>query len=331
MIIVPNSQTYWRERAEKAMKQEAKSDNEVAKEIQSIVDDMVSDIDDAIYAFYAKYAGKEGLSVEDAKKKIDRTDIRKLENKAKQYVKDKDFSDKANKELKQYNTKMYVSRERMIQTQLALIVTYAYSKLESQMYNYMESAFYREMKRQAGLIGATTQITTEKVLAVINTPFEGVEWSKRIWKDMEHTRKTVQKAVKHNLLRGRHPKEFVPEVRKQSNATSYQAKRLLITETARVQTEAQRLNYIATLGEDAEYEFKAFLDDRTTKVCRNHNGDKYKVKDMQAGVNAPPMHPNCRSFTVPHVGNWRDKFFKEREGKYNFEGIEIEVNQNDDE
>ncbi|RIN09099.1 phage capsid protein [Staphylococcus warneri] len=37
---------------------------------------------------------------------------------------------------------------------------------------------------------------------------------------------------------------------------------------------------------------------------------------MIPGVNAPPMHPWCRSTTVPHVGNWRDKFFKERKGKY---------------
>ncbi|AMV77281.1 hypothetical protein SAST39_04224 [Staphylococcus aureus] len=25
---------------------------------------------------------------------------------------------------------------------------------------------------------------------------------------------------------------------------------------------------------------------------------------MIPGVNAPPMHPWCRSTTVPHVGNW---------------------------
>ncbi|KIT73514.1 putative phage head morphogenesis protein [Staphylococcus aureus] len=37
---------------------------------------------------------------------------------------------------------------------------------------------------------------------------------------------------------------------------------------------------------------------------------------MIPGVNAPPMHPWCRSTTVPHVSSWRDKFFKEREGKY---------------
>ncbi len=31
------------------------------------------------------------------------------------------------------------------------------------------------------------------------------------------------------------------------------------------------------------------------------------------------MHPWCRSTTVPYVGNWRYKFFKEREGKYQVE------------
>ncbi|SUK72362.1 Phage protein [Staphylococcus aureus] len=40
---------------------------------------------------------------------------------------------------------------------------------------------------------------------------------------------------------------------------------------------------------------------------------------MIPGVNAPPMHPWCRSTTVPYVGNWRDKFFNEREGKYQVE------------
>ena len=37
---------------------------------------------------------------------------------------------------------------------------------------------------------------------------------------------------------------------------------------------------------------------------------------MVPGINAPPMHPWCRSTTVPHLGNWRDKFFNERKDKY---------------
>ena len=48
---------------------------------------------------------------------------------------------------------------------------------------------------------------------------------------------------------------------------------------------------------------------------------------MIPGVNAPPMHPWCRSTTVPHVGNWRDKFFKEREGKYQVEVKEAKLQE----
>ncbi|MFJ1245195.1 phage head morphogenesis protein, partial [Bacillus amyloliquefaciens] len=76
--------------------------------------------------------------LQDAKKKIDAFDVKAFQNKAKQYVDERNFSDKANKELKQYNTAMYVSREKLLQMQLGLIVTYAYARLESQMYNYME-------------------------------------------------------------------------------------------------------------------------------------------------------------------------------------------------
>ncbi|MDU9371552.1 minor capsid protein [Staphylococcus ureilyticus] len=324
------NQEYWRERAKEAMKKEAQDDREAIKRINEVVDEMVDDIEREVLAFYAKYATAEGMTLEDAKKKIDRTDIRKLENKAKQYVDNKDFSDKANEELRQYNTKMYVSRERMLQMQLGLIMTYATAHLESQMYNYMESAYYREIQRQAGLIGATANVSIEHVRAVIFSELDDVVWSTRIWRNMEHTRAQVNKAIRHTMLRGRHPKEFVPELRKQSGATAYQAKRLLLTETARVQTQAQKQHYEATMGDSAEYEFLAFLDDRTTNICRSHNENVYKVKDMTPGVNAPPMHPHCRSFTVPHVGNWRDKFFKEREGRYKIDGFEIEANDKDE-
>jgi len=49
------------------------------------------------------------------------------------------------------------------------------------------------------------------------------------------------------------------------------------------------------------------------------NGKVFKIKDMTPGINAPPMHPWCRSTTVPQMGNWRDKFFTERKGKYQIE------------
>lgn len=126
------------------------------------------------------------------------------------------------------------------------------------------------------------------------------------------------------LLRGRHPNEYIKDFKKLTNTTTYNASRLLVTESARVQAESQMLTYLKDLGEDGEYKYVAKIDKKTSKICHTLNGKVFKVKDMIPGVNAPPMHPWCRSTTVPHVGNWRDKFFNERKGKYQTENKESE-------
>lgn len=309
--------TYWEDRAKEIIDEESKSDYEIAQEIQRIVDEMNGDIEDEINRFYARYAINEGISFIEAKKKIDAVDVQMFQQKAKQYVENKDFSDKANAELRAYNTKMYVSREKLLQAQLGLIVTYAYAQIEQSMYNYMESAYYRALEQQAGILGQTLQVSINDVKTIIFTPFKGHKWSTRLWSDMDVVRRHVQKTTRHVLLRGRHPYEFVKDLRKDTGATSYNARMLLLTETARVQTLASKRHMLEQHGEDAEYEFVAKMDERTSKTCRGMNGKVFKVKDMIPGVNAPPMHVWCRSIVVPKVRNWRDKFFEERKGKYN--------------
>lgn len=313
--------SYWEDRAKEIIDEESKSDYEIAQEIQRIVDEMNEDIEDEINRFYARYAINEGISFIEAKKKIDAVDVQMFQQKAKQYVENKVFSDKANAELRAYNTKMYVSREKLLQAQLGLIVTYAYAQIEQSMYNYMESAYYRALKQQAGILGETLQVSINDVKTIIFTPFENHKWSTRLWSDMETVRRHVQKTTRHVLLRGRHPYEFIKDMRKDTGATTYNMKRLLLTETARVQTEASKRHMLEEHGPESEYQFVAKMDSKTTKTCRSLNDKTFKVKDMVPGVNAPPMHPFCRSAVVPHIDeNWRDKFFEERKGKY-FGGV----------
>lgn len=231
--------SYWQDRANEIIDEESKSDYEIAQEIQRIVDEMNEDIENEIHRFYVRYATSEGITLTEAKKKIDAVDVQMFQQKAKQYVENKDFSDKANAELRAYNTKMYVSREKLLQAQLGLIVTYAYAQIEQSMYNYMESAYYRALEQQAGILGKHS-VSINDVKTIIFTPFEGHKWSTRLWSDMDVVRRHVQKTTRHVLLRGRHPYEFVKDLRKDTGATTYNMKRLLITETARVQTLASK-------------------------------------------------------------------------------------------
>lgn len=319
-----NNQDYWIERARRTIEEESKLDAEVLERVRQIISMIIQDIEKEIYTFYAKYASKEGVTIAEAKKKIGETDIREFEDRVKRYVESKDFSDKANKELRQYNTKMYVSREQLLKQQLGVIFTHGTALVEREMYEYMTEAVNREVLRQSGILGHTVQIKPSHVRAIVNASFQGMKWSTRLWQDMTEVRTYVEKTVSNVVLRGRHPNEFVPELKKKMGVTTSQAKRLLITETARVQTEAQKLSYIENSGEDSEYEYVAKLDEKTSDTCRGLNGKVFKVKDMTPGVNAPPMHPHCRSTTVPHVGDWRKDFFKKRKGKYNMKMFEEE-------
>lgn len=176
--------SYWEDRAKEIIDEESKSDYEIAQEIQRIVDEMNEDIENEINRFYARYATSEGITLTEAKKKIDAVDVQMFQQKAKQYVENKDFSDKANAELRAYNTKMYVSREKLLQAQLGLIVTYAYAQIEQSMYNYMESAYYRALEQQAGILGKHSKylsMTLKQSYSHLLKGINGVQDFGQIW------------------------------------------------------------------------------------------------------------------------------------------------------
>lgn len=123
----------------------------------------------------------------------------------------------------------------------------------------------------------------------------------------------------HVVIRGRHPNEFVSEFKNKRNLLRITLVDCQSLNQREFKQSHKKLTYLKELGEDGEYKYVAKIDKKTSKLCHSLNGKVFKVKDMIPGVNAPPMHPWCRSTTVPHVGNWREKFFKERKGKYQVE------------
>ncbi|EGQ3223035.1 minor capsid protein [Staphylococcus pseudintermedius] len=314
-----NLSDYWLERAQQAIQSETLEDAAKVAEIERIVAMMIADIYKNLLAYYGKLATAEGIDWREAKKIANAFDVEAFQMQAKAYVENKDFSEKANKALKRYNTTMYVNREQLLKQELGLIVTKAYAEQEKVVNHHLQDSVTRTLKHQSGILGADVHVKQSDVEAIVYSNFGKLNWSERLWNNQDELRKDVERMASHVMLRGRHPYEFVPEIRKKQQQTVANTKRLLITEAARVQTEAQKLHYLETMGDDAEYEFVAKRDEKTSKICRHYDKKVFKVKDMVPGVNAPPMHPHCRSTTVPYVGNWRDKFFKDRQGKYSVE------------
>lgn len=77
----------------------------------------------------------------------------------------------------------------------------------------------------------------------------------------------------------------------------------------RARAKAVSRTMITTVSNEAElsalkkssakkYEFVATLDERTCPVCGGLDGKTFYLDEAKAGVNFPPMHPNCRCVHV---------------------------------
>ena len=160
---------------------------------------------------------------------------------------------------------------------------------------------YVDMDKEASidLEASFNTINDRLIEEVIKTNWSGLSFSDRIW---EHRRKlslTLKEELNKGLIRGDSLQDISRIIADKLNNSYSNAMRLVRTESCWVMNEATVNNYKE--NGIKEYEFMAFLDSKTSKVCRKLDGKKFSIEEYQAGLNLPPLHPNCRSCIVPVI------------------------------
>lgn len=293
-----NSKEYWRKREEEALEKYQKSEAEYDKEIKRIYSNMLADCQTQINAFYGRYADKEGITLAEAKKRVKMADIKDFERKAAQYVKDKDFSDKANEEMRLYNTMMKINRLEMLKANIGLEMIAGHNELEKFMSGILKGRTEEELARQAGILGKTVRNNAQLAHTIPNASFHNATFSDRIWQYQDLMREDLSKILSRALIQGKNPRAVAKELQKYwygndprtGGGAVYCMERLMRTELARVQTEAQKQSFERNGFE--EYEFIA--NSNCCDICKANDGKHFKVSKMMPGENASPMHPHCR-------------------------------------
>ena len=175
-----SSKDYWRKREEEALKRYIKDEKEYDKEINRIYSDMLADCQMQINAFYGRYADKEGITLAEAKKRVKKADIAEYERKAARYVKEKDFSAKANEEMRLYNTMMKINRLEMLKANIGLETIKGHDELEKFMSGVLKGRTEEELARQAGILGKTVRNNAKLAHAIPNASFHNATFSDRV-------------------------------------------------------------------------------------------------------------------------------------------------------
>ena len=291
-----NSKNYWSKREAEALKHYITDEKEYSKRLKEIYSNMLDACQKEIDGFYGRYAAVEGISLAEAKKRVSKLDIAAYERKAKRYVKEKNFTKQANEEMRLYNATMKINRLEMLKANIGLELISGHDELEKFMGDILQGRTEEELKRQAGILGKTVLNNAEKANAIVNASFHNAKFSDRIWMYQDRMKAEVSKLLQSGLIQGKNPRVLARELKKQFDVTTHHAERLMRTELARVQTEAQRQSFIRN-GFD-EYEF--IVNTGCCEICAALNGKHFKVAKMMPGENAPPMHPHCRCSTAAY-------------------------------
>ena len=129
--------------------------------------------------------------------------------------------------------------------------------------------------------------------------WSGQNYSKRIWKNTQGLANTVKEELLINLLTGRTNREVAEIIANKFASGAAKARRLVRTESNFISSELNHEAYKEAGIE--EYQYLATLDLRTSEICRELDGKIFKVSERKVGVNCNPMHPWCRSTTIPVV------------------------------
>lgn len=315
---MPKSSNYWRQREEENLKHNRLSEAEYQKAINETYEYMLDQIQKEINGFYTKYAKAEKISMAEAKRRVSKLDIEEYERKAAKYVKEKNFSKQANEEMRLYNATMKINRLELLKANIGLELVSGFDELQKYFDEKLTDRTLAEFERQAGILGKSVRNNEKAAHAIVNASFKNATYSDRIWMYQGMLKSELDSLLKTGLIQGKHPRELARHLQKRFGVSAYNANRLMTTEFARVQTEAQKQSFVR--NGFTQYTFLAI--GTACSVCSALNDKHFDVDDMMPGEKAPPMHPNCRCSVAAYMD---DESYEEWLDTYSEHGMDFET------
>lgn len=296
-----NNRLYWEKREQKQRELYMMEEAQQQRELEKIYAEMYRHAEDEINRFYGKYADAEGIDITEAKKRVTQADVEAYEALAKEYVKNKDFSDRANAEMRLYNATMKINRLEMLKARIGVYLVAGVNDIDDYYEKVVTDRTRREIERQAGILGETVSIadTTKRAENIVNASFFNATYSERIWSNMDNLRSEISIQLQRGLIAGVGSREMARRVKEYAYDKSLSdAHRLMVTELRRVQTDVAMDSYKESGVE--RYVYLA-VNPRACPICRQLDGKDFAVSEAEPAKNAPPMHPRCHCTTAPYV------------------------------
>lgn len=305
-----NNQDYWTNRARLDKLKVIKTGEQGINNLKKLLKKNLDSVEKQIEEFYKKY-GDEGKYAENLSYEEFQKYKAKLRLKAKQNPQDKTLQRLAKQDIPKYR----IDRLRALQTDLQIQLTEATRGQEAGIYKTLKdvakvSQATTALRFKKTLDVAFDKIASRKLEKILSSDWVGnMNWSERLWKDRELVGKKVTEILETGLPQGKSMQSMARDLKDATNSSFNDAFRLIRTESGHIDSQVT-LEGFKQAQRELGYEYyilDAFLDNRTSEICRKHDeemkkGKKYKISEAVEGVNYPLFHPNCRTVAVLYEG-----------------------------
>ena len=269
-----------------------------------------ANIEKEINNWYQRFAENNQITMAEAKKLLKTGELAEFKWNVQEYIKygeENALNQQWMKELENASARVHISRLEALKIQLQQQVEVLYGnqsdgldKLLRDIYSegYYHTAF--EIQRGFNIGWDLHDLDSNQLDKILSRPWslDGRTFSDRIWANKQQLIGSLQTQLAQAVIRGESPDILIKNLAQQMNVDRNKAGRLIMTESAAFASAAQKDCFKALDVE--KYEIVATLDNRTSQICQDLDGEVFDMKDYQVGVTAPPFHPWCRTTTVPY-------------------------------
>lgn len=301
---------YWIGRFTQMEQAQHKAAVEVADDIERQFKTAKHEVERQLSTWYQRYAVNNQVSMKEARRQLNTKELKEFRWTVNEYIKhgkENGISADWSKQLENASARFHVTRLQAIQLELQNTVEVLYGgqtdALDALMKKtYLDSYYHTafEIQRGVGVAWDIAAVNQKAIVTIINTPWtvDGRNFSERIWANKQALIGELRTQLTQNLMLGKSPPESVKIIAAKMGVAEHKAARLVFTESAYFQAVSQGNCY--KVLDVRKFQFIATLDDRTSDVCREMDGQVFDMRDYQPGVNVPPLHPWCRSCTAPY-------------------------------
>ena len=301
-----SNKSYWLKRSEELDKVAKMTEKEVMKKLSALYRDAFRSIEKEVNDFMMKYAVDHKLDYATVTQMLTPIDLAEYNEKIQElHAMYRDTKSEYIKiEIERLKARSKITRLRALQDAINVELCKVTHEYQMTLEDTLIGLFSDQYTKACELMGVMAPgIPREAIKKIIEYPYAGKMFSDRIWDNKDALVKYIQQDLTVGIIRGDSIQKMARQLKKDLNVLYYQAERLVRTETNYAMNQAHLKGYKDS-GVVEKYEFLAAHDKRTSKLCRDLDGQMFELSEAVVGENYPPMHPNCRSTVVPVLEDW---------------------------